>query len=91
MRAPVFAALCGAALAQDPNVYGGAWELVTGAVGNPPTGNFGHATWVPGSLLIAGNDTTQVATGAIDLWKYNIVQSACRRGGGEGTRRGGAI
>ena len=50
----IFAALMTAASAFDANVYGGAWEVVGGSTGIPPTQSYGHATWVPGYLLILG-------------------------------------
>jgi hypothetical protein len=45
----LLAALLPGALAIDANVYGGAWELVVGSSGNPPSGAYGHAAIVPGA------------------------------------------
>jgi hypothetical protein len=71
---PLLAAalLCSVA-AQDVNVYGGSWERVTGTLGLPPTGSFGHAAWVPGYMVLLGNDTSQVPSGMVDVWRYNVI------------------
>jgi hypothetical protein len=67
-------ALLGSALGGACALDAGAWEPVM-STGEPPTRSFGHAAAVPGCLFIAGNDTSQVVGGAIDVWRYNTATS----------------
>ena len=75
MRHALAAAALASAAALDANVYGGSWELVGGSSGTVPTQSFGHATTVPGYLIIQANDTSPTAgpNGDIDIWEYNII------------------
>lgn len=82
MRGLIVAAFAAGAQAQNWGTTG-SWELVLPVPLTPgkpiqqPTRAFHHATFVPGSFILAGNDTSSQSPpqGSVDLYTFNIVQS----------------